>query len=94
MPRAHVQDSQSVLRRVAPNSHKVDLDENAGQELTVKWLRLMGFDLGSIHMGTADRYKLISKDLKRRPKGCLQAAAKRAVRMVEQDYVEWAARKR
>jgi len=87
-----------VLRRVAPDSHKVDLGRNAGQELTVKLLRRMGFDLASIHMGTGDRYELISKDIskdmKRRPKGWLQAAAKRAGRVVEQDYVEWTARKR
>jgi Uncharacterized protein conserved in bacteria (DUF2252) len=84
--------------RLSPKLHvarpAADLGKNAGQELTVKLLRLMGFDLGSIHMGTPDRYKPISKDLKRRPKGWLQAAAKRAVRMVKQDYVEWAARKR
>jgi hypothetical protein len=68
--------------------------KNAGEELTVKLLRRMGFDLASIHMGTGDRHMLISRDLKRRPKGWLQVAAKQATRMVEQDYAEWVAHKR
>jgi len=82
-----------VLRRIAPDSHKVELGEAAGQELTIKLLQLMGFDLASIHMGS-DNGKLISKDLKGRPEGWLQAAAKQAARMVKQDYAEWKSRKR
>ncbi len=83
-----------VLRRIAPDSHKVELGENAGQELTVKLLQLMGFDLASIHMGTGNHRKLISKDLKRRPKGWLQDAARRAAQMVKQDFAEWKSRRR
>ena len=79
-----------VLRRVAADSRKVDLGANAGAELTVQLLTVMGFDLGSIHAagnGAADR---IRDDLGARPKDC-DAAAKAAAAAVEQDHAEWKA---
>jgi len=79
-----------VLRRIAADSRKVDLGaDEEGAELTVRLLRAMGFDLGSIHAvgsGSADR---IRSDLDERTEDWLHGAAKAAAAAVQQDYLEW-----
>jgi Uncharacterized protein conserved in bacteria (DUF2252) len=78
-----------VLRRVAADSRKVDLGDDAGAELTVQLLKVMGFDLGSIHAAENGAASRIRDDLDARSNGWLHAAAKAAAAAVEQDHAEW-----
>jgi len=68
-----------VLRRIAPDSRKVDLGEGAGSDLTFELLRVMGFDVRAIHAATKNSLNFISEDLRRRPTSWLYDAAKLVV---------------
>ncbi len=83
-----------VLRRVAADSRKVDLGDDAGAELTVQLLKVMGFDLGSIHAAGNGAASRIRKDLDARSDGWLNEAAKAAAAAVERDHAEWAGQDR
>jgi hypothetical protein len=49
----------------------------------------MGFDLGSIHAAGSPGVPRLRADLKKRPRGWLNAAARTAVAAVKRDYEEW-----
>ena len=76
-----------IVRRIAADSRKIDLPDNAGAELNLKLLDAMGFDLGAIH-GAGDPQAIL-KDLLNRPDGWLHDAAKAAAESVKQDFAEW-----
>lgn len=78
-----------VLRRVAADARKVELGDSAGAALSVKLLKAMGLDIGSIHAATDGAAARIRKDLDKRPADWLHAAAKVAAAAVEKDYAEW-----
>jgi hypothetical protein len=44
-----------LFRRIAADSRKVELGDNAGAKLKLDLLRAMGFDLGAIHSAEAPR---------------------------------------
>jgi hypothetical protein len=48
----------------------------------------MGFDLGSIHAAGSPGARALRADLKKRPRGWLNAAAKAAVAVVKRDHEE------
>jgi hypothetical protein len=78
-----------ILRRIAADSRKVNLDEDAAAALSVPLLTVMGFDLGAIHAASPDMAPRIAKDLASRPKGWLNTAAKSMAAAVKEDYAEW-----
>ena len=83
-----------IYRRIAPDSRKVELGENAGSHLSRHLLRAMGFDLGAIHAAHQEHIKEIRNDLKRRPDGWLTAASDKAAAAVRRDYLSWRSRLR
>ena len=82
-----------VIRRLAPDSRKIELDGNATPDLRSEWLQAMGFDLASVHAGSAGS-GVLRRDLKRRPGGWLHSAAKTAAAAVERDFREWCGKPR
>lgn len=78
-----------ILRRIAADSHKIELGDDAGAMLRLELLRAMGFDLASIHAAGSATTRAIRHDLRKRPRGWLNAAAKAAATAVERDYDEW-----
>lgn len=78
-----------VIRRIAPDSRKINLGDHANMRLELDQLRAMGFDVGAIHAATPGAAKEIAADLRRREKDWLHAAAKTAAVAVEKDYDEW-----
>ncbi len=78
-----------IIRRIAPDSRKIELSDEAGAELNLKMLRIMGFDLGAIHAAEPDVSERIRRDLDGRQDEWLHTAAKAAVTAVEQDFAEW-----
>jgi hypothetical protein len=78
-----------IIRRVAADSRKVDLRDDAGADLRAELLRAMGFDLGAIHAADSDAKAAIIADLQAKPDDWLHQAAKTAAADVEQDYQGW-----
>jgi hypothetical protein len=78
-----------IIRRIAPDSRKVDLSDDAGAALHVDLLRAMGFDLGAIHAADADAGAAISRDVRGRASDWLHKAAKTGAAAVQADFEEW-----
>jgi hypothetical protein len=79
-----------LLRRIASDSRKIDLGDDAGAKLKTNLLRAMGFDLGAIHAATDGAPVRIQHDLGMRKADWLHSAAKAAAADVERDFEEWA----
>jgi hypothetical protein len=77
-----------IFRRIAADSRKIELVD-AGGSIRVDVVQAMGFDLGSIHAAGSRGVDALQADLKKRPRGWLNAAAKTAVAAVKRDYEEW-----
>ena len=82
-------DDSFIYRRVAADSHKIELGKLAGTRLDLGRLRAMGFDLGAIHAAHERRRDAILPDLKRRPRGWLEKATKDAAAAVTDDFEAW-----
>lgn len=78
-----------VLRRVAPDAHKVELKDVAEDGLDDKLLGAMGADLGAIHAADAGAAR-IGRDLHSRNGKWLQRAAAAAEHAVREDFDDYA----
>jgi hypothetical protein len=78
-----------ILRRIAADSRKIELGDDAGWGLKANLFEAMGFDLASIHAAGPPGASALWADLKKRPHGWLNAAAKTAVAAVKRDFEEW-----
>jgi Uncharacterized protein conserved in bacteria (DUF2252) len=87
-PFLHVRD-KFILRRIAADSRKIELGDDAGLTVRLELLRAMGFDLASIHAAGSPGVRALRADLKKRPRNWLNAAVKTAAAAVRRDYEEW-----
>jgi len=71
------------------DSLKIELVDVGGSGIKVNILQAMGFDLASIHAAATQDVRALRADLKKRPRGWLNAAAKTAAAAVKRDYREW-----
>jgi hypothetical protein len=78
-----------IIRRLAPDSRKIELNEDAATRLKTYLLQAMAFDLASIHAAGAAGIDVLKRDLKKRPNDWLYNAAKIASDSVKKDYEEW-----
>jgi Uncharacterized protein conserved in bacteria (DUF2252) len=78
-----------IYRRIAADSRKIELGEEAGRRLHRALLESMGFDLGAIHAAQPKRIDAIKSDLKERPPNWLEVASDAAVAKVKDDYKSW-----
>jgi len=78
-----------IFRRLAADSRKIELGADAGAELKAELFRAMAFDLASIHAAGSPGAAALRADLRKRPRGWLNAAAKATVAAVKRDYEEW-----
>lgn len=76
-----------VLRRIAPDAHKVELEDVAAQGLGAQLLQAMGAELAAVHAGGGKRKAArILKDLQAKPLHWLVHAAEAAERSVQEDF--------
>jgi hypothetical protein len=76
-----------VLRRIAPDAHKVELADVSGQGLSEELLAAMGAELGAIH---AARHRTsILEDLRKRDARWLDRAAVAAETVVRRDFKDF-----
>ena len=80
-----------AVRRLSPNNRKIEADDDADALLSPPMLETMGFELASVHLGTADRSAAIAHHLLRQKASWLPAAARRMAAAVECDHAAWKA---
>ena len=78
-----------IVRRIAPDARKIDLEDLVGAELKLDLLEAMGFDIGAIHAATRGASEKIIADLEKRDENWLHVAAKAAADAVHEDYEAW-----
>lgn len=76
-----------VIRRLAPDAHKVELADVSGNGLNEKLLAAMGSELGAIH--AARRRRAVLKDLQERDARWLDRAATAAERAMRRDFADF-----
>ena len=91
-PFLKVYEQAYVVRRLWPDSRKMDLGEAPGRHLSIMLLQAMGRDIGATHAAAPkETVKGILADLSERSADWLQRAAKSAAGMVKDDHAEWRA---
>ncbi len=78
-----------LLRRVAPDSRKIDVDDVQAKGLTEDLLAAMAADLAAVHAASKGS-GAIAKDLDRRPKKWLEEAVGVAKEATKQDFAAYA----
>ena len=81
-----------VVRRLSPNSHKIEVKHDAETLLDARMLRVMGHELANVHLGTDGAEASVQAHFSKRDAGWLQNAATAAAKLVSDEYEEWKAR--
>jgi len=85
-PTAHI-DAGYIIRRIAPDSRKIEIKEVERLGLSLRLLSAMGADLASIHAADK-RARRIGADLASREHTFLTRATEAAEQMTKSDYTE------
>ena len=86
-------DGENVLvRRLSPNSRKIEVAHNSEILLGGEMLKAMGRELANVHLGVADCGAEIRRDRQDRADGWLAAAAGKAARAIESEFEQWRTR--
>jgi len=78
-----------VVRRLAPDCHRIELSELGPERDEKRMLRAMGWETGNIHLGTPNAIQAVLKDLKARKKDWLVKAAGKMVKATVKDWEMW-----
>ena len=78
-----------IFRRVAADSTKIELGDDAGGRLHLNLMQAMGFDIASIHAAGTASVTALKADLRKRPPGWLNTAATVAAEAVKRDFRQW-----
>jgi hypothetical protein len=78
-----------VVRRLAPDSRKIEIEELRRSSDLNQFVEAMGFELGNIHLATPRERGAILRDLKARKPRWLQAATARMVEATVRDWKDW-----
>jgi hypothetical protein len=78
-----------VVRRLSPNSRKIEVVGEPDQLLGNRMLRAMGYELANLHLGTMRQHAALDKDFSRRDSDWLLSAAKAAAKFVSSEYKDW-----
>ena len=78
-----------VVRRLAPDCHRIELSELGPERDEKRMLRAMGWETGNIHLGTPNAIKTMLRDLKTRKKDWLVKAAGKMVKATLRDWEMW-----
>jgi len=78
-----------VVRGLAPDRCRIDLDELGPERDEVRMMRAMGWEVANIHLGTRGMVKDVLADLKERKKNWLVKYADRMVGVTLDDWEMW-----
>jgi hypothetical protein len=82
-----------VLRRLAPRSSKIEIGDLPPDAKPLDLLEQMGRELANVHLAERGAAAAIARDLARRKRGWLEAAARRMVEQVLADWKAWRAKR-
>ncbi|MGO4726064.1 MULTISPECIES: DUF2252 family protein [unclassified Inquilinus] len=82
-----------IVRRLAPNSRKLDVPELGDLGLVRRLLSAMGVELANLHSARRSRARAIAADLESRKPAWLRDAVWRVAEATRQDRVAWRARR-
>jgi hypothetical protein len=82
-------DDELVVRRLSPNTRKIEVAEEPEELLNPRMLRAMGYELANIHLGTGDHRRAIERDIAKRREGWLHRATTRASEFVKAEFEAW-----
>lgn len=80
-----------LVRRLSPNSRKIEVDGDVGLLLSPEMLDLMGFEIANCHAGDPTMISAILDDLDGRDGDWLRAAAKTMAAAIAAEQAEYAA---
>jgi hypothetical protein len=78
-----------IVRRLAPDCSRVELDQIPKQREESKLLFAMGFETANVHLGSTRAGKAVAKDFAKRPKKWLHEAAAAMGKAMRNDWDEW-----
>lgn len=78
-----------LVRRLSPNSTKIEIDRNPGLLLSPDMLDLMGFEIGNCHASDPSVGPAIERDIKARSGTWLSDAAKAAAAAITSEQKAW-----
>jgi len=78
-----------IVRRLAPDCSKIELDSLPRKRDEARILHAMGFETANVHLGSPEAIKAIRHDLDKRPARWLYKKSKRMVKAVESDWQQW-----
>lgn len=88
-PHYHVRDG-IVVRRLSPNSRKIEVKDAAVELVSPRMLEAMGWEIANCHANASARSAALRDDLARRNGKWLCRAAKAAARAVAREHAEYA----
>jgi hypothetical protein len=80
-----------VVRRLSPNSHKIEVKHDSAVLLEPRMLGAMGHELANVHLGTGDVQRAVDSHFHDRDAAWLKKAAEDAAENVSSEYEEWMA---
>jgi len=78
-----------LIRRIAPDSSRIELASLPRNRDEDRLLWMMGWETANMHLGSADKARLILADLKKRKRTWLANAAADMAQAVERDWRKW-----
>lgn len=84
-----IANNELVVRRLSPNTRKIEVAEEPEELLNPRMLHAMGHELANIHLGAGDHRRSIERDLERRRDGWLHRATTRAAAFVKEEFEAW-----
>lgn len=81
-----------IVRRLAPDSRKLDLDAMPDHSLRFRLLHAMGGEIASVHAATPGAIQSVGRDLAGRESDWLYRAAMDAAQMIQRDFDDWRSR--
>jgi hypothetical protein len=80
-----------IVRRLAPDCSRIELSALPAEHDILHLLEAMGWETANIHLGTLSA-RVLSADLKKRPRGWLFHAARQMEKSVLADFADYSAR--
>ena len=87
-PFLHV-EGRWIVRRLSPHCCRIELAGLPAARDEKRLLRNMGFEVANIHLGTPGAHDTITRDLKKRGREWLHAAAEKMLKQSARDWEDW-----
>lgn len=84
-------DEGWVVRRLAPDCARVELEALPRRKDELRLLNAMGWETANVHLGSPGAVAAVRRDLQSRPDGWLRDAARRMARATRTDHRAWLA---